>query len=344
VDQSAKRYLDRHRIVRTRNMDAAQEFLHSKGFELDISSRDAVDLDVCINCAILPNLSIGYLQNGIPATIRSLSSKTDYQVTLPIQDAMEAHAAGQSVPCGPLRAVVSSSQSEYWARSVGGGRRFRVCITEQAVREQLGAMLGYAPMGHLEFAPGMDLTKGFGRKFARYILAAVDDFERTSSIMGSPLTVAAFEQFIVGELLLYHPHNYSNALSRLDRSIAPRDVKRAIDYIHANLESPLTISRIATTAGVPGQTLFKHFRDAHGISPMRYVRNLRFERARKELMDARPGARVTEIASHWGFSHLGRFAVEYRLRFGESPSETLGQRDLIRSEAGKRGVATSPNF
>src|SRR5262249_16158832 len=144
-------------------------------------------------------------------------------------------------------------------------------------------------------------------KFARYILAAVDNFERTNSIMGSPLTVTAFEQFIVGELLLYHPHSYSNALERLDRSIAPRDVKRAIDYIHANLESPLTVSCIATTAGVPGQTLFKHFRDTQGISPMRYVRNLRFEGARQELLNAKTGARVTEIASRLGFSHLSRF-------------------------------------
>lgn len=325
MGQSAKRYLDRHRIVRTHDMDAAQEFLHSKGFELNISARDAVDLDVCINCAILPGLSIGYLQHGVPATIRSLSDKTDYQLTLPIQDAMEAHAAGQSLLCGPQCAFVSSPQSEYWARTAGRGRRFRVCISEQAVCEQLGAMLGYAPIGHLEFAPGMDLTTGFGSKFARYVLAAVDDFERTNSIMGSLLTVAAFEQFIIGELLLNQPHNYSNALERLDRSIAPRDVKRAIDYIHGNLGSPMTVSGIAAAAGVPGQTLFKHFRDTQGISPFRYVRNMRFECARQELMNAEPGARVTEIASRWGFSHLGRFAVEYRRRFNESPSETLAR-------------------
>jgi hypothetical protein len=40
--------------------------------------------------------------------------------------------------------------------------------------------------------------------------------------------------FIIGELLLYHPHNYSVAFDRLERSISPRDVKRAIDYIHAH--------------------------------------------------------------------------------------------------------------
>jgi AraC-like DNA-binding protein len=289
--------LDRLRIVRTPDADAAQEFLHGKGFAPDLLGRDAVDLDWCINCAVLPNLSIGFLQNGVPASFRSLSSMTDYQIMLPIQDAMEARIAGQSVLCGPQRAVVSSPRREYWARSEGSGRRFRVCITDHAVHEQLGAMLGQMPIGHLEFVPGMDLNNGFGRRFAGYILASIDDFERTGSIMGSALATVAFEQFMIGELLLRHPHNYSGALERLSRSIASRDVKRAIDYIHANLESPLTISRIATTAGVPGQILFKHFRDAHGISPMRYVRNLRFERARQELMSAKPAARVTDIAS-----------------------------------------------
>ena len=32
---------------------------------------------------------------------------------------------------------------------------------------------------------------------------------------------------------------------------------------------------------------------------------------------------ITEIAGRWGFSHMGRFAVEYRKRFGEPPSQTL---------------------
>jgi len=64
---------------------------------------------------------------------------------------------------------------------------------------------------------------------------------------------------------------------------------------------------------------------------MGYVRNLRFEKARQELLSGRGEKSVTEVATRCGFSHLGRFAVEYRLRFGESPSQTSGKR----SEASK---------
>ncbi len=35
------------------------------------------------------------------------------------------------------------------------------------------------------------------------------------------------------------------------------------------------------------------------------------------------GVTVTEIASRWGFNHLGRFSSVYLHRFGEAPSHTL---------------------
>jgi AraC-like DNA-binding protein len=330
VARTLKRYMDRHRIMRTHDIEAARAFLHGKGFALDVHGRDVRDFDLCINCAVLPSLSLGYLQNGIPTVTRTICGATEYQILLPVGEAMEARTAGECVLCGPERAVVTSPPRDYWARTRGCGARFRITITQQAVRDQLTALLGSAPAWSVEFAPSMDLGKGFGARFARHLAAAAHDFEHTNSIMGSPLTTTAFEQFIINELLLYHPHTYSEALQRLARSIASRDVKRAIDYIHASLEKPLTIADIAATAGVPGTTLFKHFRDGCGMSPMRYVRNQRLQRVHQELLNAQKGARVTEIASRWGFGHLGRFAIEYRLRFGESPSQTLSKNSGLR--------------
>ena len=32
---------------------------------------------------------------------------------------------------------------------------------------------------------------------------------------------------------------------------------------------------------------------------------------------------VSEVAWRWGFAHHGRFAAQYRTRFGETPSQTL---------------------
>jgi len=56
---------------------------------------------------------------------------------------------------------------------------------------------------------------------------------------------------------------------------------------------------------------------------MAFLRLVRFERVRDELLRGNESTTVTAAAMRWGFSHLGRFAAEYRARFKESPSETL---------------------
>ena len=48
------------------------------------------------------------------------------------------------------------------------------------------------------------------------------------------------------------------------------------------------------------------------------------EHAHRDLQTAIPGgAGAAALAARWGFTHLGRFAVEYRRRYGSSPSQTL---------------------
>jgi AraC-like DNA-binding protein len=35
---------------------------------------------------------------------------------------------------------------------------------------------------------------------------------------------------------------------------------------------------------------------------------------------------ITQVAMNWGFSHLGRFSINYRAHFGQSPSATVRRR------------------
>jgi len=162
----------------------------------------------------------------------------------------------------------------------------------------------------------------------RYAFMAAVDLDHADSILLNPVTMGLFEQMIMTRLLLSHPHSYTEALRRHERPIAPRDIKRAVDYLEAHLDAPVTLADLVAAAGVAGRTLLQHFRDAKGVSPIRYLRNARFAKVREALARAQPGDSVTAIAMSWGFTHMGRFAVEYRKRFGESPSETLRQRRI----------------
>ena len=152
------------------------------------------------------------------------------------------------------------------------------------------------------------------------------DLERPNSTLLEPITARSFREFVTSALLLHQPHNYRERLQRLERPAAPRDVKRAVEYMRTNLDAAIGLPEIVAASGVPGRTLLQHFRDFKGSSPMRYLRTARYEKVREALHRAEPEEGITEVAAKWGFTHMGRFSVEYRRRFAESPSETLRRR------------------
>jgi AraC-like DNA-binding protein len=320
--------LESRPVFHSRHVDETRAWLRGKEFRFDPMGRNAARPDVRMNGVYLPSMYLGYLQYGVEAMIRAAPARNDYWVQLPIRGSLDASIGGETIACSPRRAVVLSPTRDdyYFMRSDASGARVHICINREALLRQLAALLGEPMDRAVEFEAELALTSGYGRSLAGYMLMAVADFERPDATLHNPIMTSMFEQFIMTGLLLAHPHTYSERLRRRERPISPRDVKRAIDYMEAKLDAPLTLTDIVEVSGVPGRTLFKHFQDWRGISPMRYLRNARFERAREALKSAPPEASVTEIAMSWGFNHMGRFSVEYRRRFGETPSETLGRR------------------
>jgi transcriptional regulator GlxA family with amidase domain len=54
--------------------------------------------------------------------------------------------------------------------------------------------------------------------------------------------------------------------------------------------------------------------------------------ARRELLTG--AASVTDVATRWGFFHLGRFSQEYGQLYGERPSQTLRGKELALGRSG----------
>ncbi len=105
--------------------------------------------------------------------------------------------------------------------------------------------------------------------------------------------------------------------------LLPRSVRRALDAMHANVGHAWTVTELAAVAGVSTRTLQRQFLAFLGKAPRAVLRDIGFERARRELLQGSPGARVVDIALRSGFPHCGRFSVEYRRRYRETPSQTL---------------------
>ena len=89
---------------------------------------------------------------------------------------------------------------------------------------------------------------------------------------------------------------------------------------------PLTIPMLAELVGVGVRHLQKGFEKHLGTTPLQYLREIRLEGAREDLLTGSADeTTVNAVAYRWGFAHVPRFAGYYRRRYRELPSETLAR-------------------
>ena len=106
----------------------------------------------------------------------------------------------------------------------------------------------------------------------------------------------------------------------------PADLARALRWLRAHLSEPIELERLAQIAGVRPRTLEDHFKQFLATTPLGWVRRTRLANARQALLrQSEPLRSVADVALANGFTHLGRFAGEYRKVFGEPPSATRGR-------------------
>jgi AraC-like DNA-binding protein len=271
----------------------------------------------------LPGLHFARLQYGAAAKIRISQDYDDYRFMAPLRGRLFGAIANDEVSCRPGSAMLVSPTLDNLVRVERDTAGLNILLSGFVLRRHLAALLGEPLTAPLEFAAPLSLREGHGRSLARFARLAIAELERRASILLDPMTSRSFREFLITTLLLHQPHNYVERMRLLERPVAPRDVKRAIDYIEANLEAAIGLPEIVAASGVPGRTLIQHFRDFKGTSPVHYLRTARYEKVREALCRSEPEESITEIAARWGFSHLSRFSVEYRRRFGERPSQTL---------------------
>lgn len=182
-------------------------------------------------------------------------------------------------------------------------------------------------------------------QYAPLDLMAVPGFQQIAELarvicriyeMGSPLAhvrsiMRSFEDMMFNFMLEVVPHSYSQHLKRSPAAISPRHVRRAVEYIQANARRAerIRLEDIAAAASVSVRSLQTGFASAKGMSPMEYLRAVRLEGARAELLDMNAQRSVADVAAAWGYPHSGVFSRLYRAAFGELPSQTVKGRGAI---------------
>ena len=102
------------------------------------------------------------------------------------------------------------------------------------------------------------------------------------------------------------------------RGLSKWRLKRARDYIEANLGEPLHLSDIAASTGLSRMHFAAQFRAATGMRPHDFVLRRRIERA-QELI-ATPNTTLVDIALSVGFQTQAHFTTVFKRLVGETPS------------------------
>jgi AraC-like DNA-binding protein len=98
------------------------------------------------------------------------------------------------------------------------------------------------------------------------------------------------------------------------------DLQAAVDLLSCDLASPLRVADLARAVNMSPSRFAHVFKEAIGVSPHRFRKQLRLERA-KYLLDERNWS-VTSVAAEVGYSNVSHFISEFKRIFGHTPGST----------------------
>jgi AraC-like DNA-binding protein len=310
--------------LHTRDVDEARELVARAFCTHQLAPVGSGALDARFHSVRLGEIGLHYLDYGAEVRIAPGRLQDFFLVQMPLAGRAEITCGGQRLLSDPLMASVPSPDEDLVMRWGADNPQLIVWIERVALEHHLSRMLGKPLARPLRFDLGMDLTQQAARSWRNVVNLLRAEVDAGGRIPDEPLAMTELQRLLFSQLLLAQPNNYSSLLHHEQMPGAPKVIKQAVEVIDAHAAEPLTVEDVAEAVGIGVRALQEGFRRFLDTTPMNYLREVRLRRVRAELELADPArVSVTDVATRWGFLHAGRFAVQYRERFGESPSATL---------------------
>jgi AraC family transcriptional regulator len=185
-----------------------------------------------------------------------------------------------------------------------------VLLNRAYLDEAINAATGRSPMS-VELLPQFVIRDLTLERIAHQLLNKI-----THPAFDSNLRTEMLAQEMAEHLLRTHSNLNLRPLSRT-HMMAPNRLKRAEEYIEANLGYDMSLRQIANAAGMSLFHFAKVFKQATGQSPHQYVTERRMLQARSLLHDRRKS--LGQVAGAVGLSP-NRFGIVFKRLMGMTPS------------------------
>ena len=148
-----------------------------------------------------------------------------------------------------------------------------------------------------------------------------------SPAAASPLIIGSAARLLAATVLVAFPNSWDTDPAARDRTDASTaTLRRAIAFIDEHAARDISVADVAAAAHVTIRAVQIAFRRHYGTTPAGYLRRVRLDRARQDLLAADPAREsVTAVAYRWGFASPGQFTAAYQQAYGVTPDQTLRQ-------------------
>jgi AraC family transcriptional regulator len=164
-----------------------------------------------------------------------------------------------------------------------------------------------------------ELVEAFGARDPQLAHAGMSLLsELRSRAPGGRIYAEALATVLAVQLLRRHSSLGRPALRGLS-GLPPTALKRAIDYIEANLADDLALAAVAEAASYSPYHFARLFKASTGCSPHQYIIRRRVERAR--LLLATTDRPLAFIAREVGFASGSHLALHFRRLLGVPPAD-----------------------
>ncbi|MGA8113197.1 MAG: AraC family transcriptional regulator [Actinocatenispora sp.] len=237
---------------------------------------------------------------------------------------LERDAGGMHERFGPGDTFVLAVPNLPYVERWDSATMSMTVIAAEVVAGVAGGCTGADP-GTLEFTGSLPVSAAAQQRWGRTVEHLADDLMTNPEAMGEPFIVGNAARLLAASALSTFPNTAMSDGQPGDRVDAgPEALRRAIAFIDTNAHLDIGLEDIAVAGRVTTRALRYTFRRHLDTCPSAYLRRVRMDRARRDLIYADPTATtVSAIAARWGFLHQGRFAATYRDVYHESPRATL---------------------
>lgn len=201
---------------------------------------------------------------------------------------------------------------------IQGGERevFAGAFRIEPLRRTIAALRGVGPEDVDLSLPFLTLPGELAERLRRLVATIIPQAASTAPADGRQILETLAEAFLMGKPgPAGRARSQSTIVRRAEECFAEADGER------------VSLADLCAAAGVGKTSLYNAFRVIYGQTPLRYFQLRRLAKAREILLQASPErGEVKRAALGVGLTELGRFSVEYRTLFGESPSVTLRRR------------------